>query len=61
MGDGPRAVVRHAGSDAFDGGRWWRRTGDALAVSREVFGLMNVWAGFPVSPDGTPPPRPAGR
>jgi uncharacterized SAM-binding protein YcdF (DUF218 family) len=61
MGDAPRAVVRHAGSDVFDGRRWWERTSDALAVSREVFGLMNVWAGFPVSPDGQPPPRPETR
>lgn len=51
VGSEPRAVVRYAGSDAFDGHRWWERTGDALAVSREVFGLMNVWAGFPVRPD----------
>ena len=26
-------------------------TRDALDVSREAFGLMNVWAGFPVQPD----------
>jgi uncharacterized SAM-binding protein YcdF (DUF218 family) len=36
VGDFPHAIVRH--------------TADALAVSREVFGLMNVWAGFPVHP-----------
>ena len=51
VGSAPHAVVRYAESDTFDGRRWWERTGDALAVSREVFGLMNVWAGFPVQPD----------
>jgi uncharacterized SAM-binding protein YcdF (DUF218 family) len=51
VGTAPQAVVRYAESDPFDGRRWWERTGDALAVSREVFGLMNVWAGFPVLPD----------
>jgi uncharacterized SAM-binding protein YcdF (DUF218 family) len=50
VGSAPQAVVRYAESDAFDGHRWWERTGDALAVSREVFGLINVWAGFPVRP-----------
>ena len=51
VGDVPRAIVRYAESDPFDANRWWDRTSDALAVSREVFGLMNVWAGFPVRPD----------
>jgi hypothetical protein len=27
---------------------WWRHTGDAMAVSREIFGIANAWAGFPV-------------
>ena len=61
MGTTPEAVVRHAASDPFQGSGWWRRTGDALAVSRELFGLLNVWAGFPVRPDAAPasdaPPR----
>ena len=26
------------------------RTRDALAVAREMLGLMNAWAGFPVQP-----------
>ncbi len=47
---GERAIVRYATSDPYDAHRWWRHTGDALAVSREVFGLLNVWAGFPVRP-----------
>ena len=49
----PGLVVRYADLDRFDGARWWERTDDALAVSREVFGLLNVWAGFPVRPPGT--------
>jgi uncharacterized SAM-binding protein YcdF (DUF218 family) len=48
VGDEPQAVVRYATDDPYDPTRWWRQTRDALAVSREVFGLMNVWAGFPV-------------
>ena len=51
VGDNPRAVVRYATEDPFDPSRWWQNTQDALAVSREVFALMNVWAGFPVRPD----------
>ncbi len=51
VGDSPHAIVRYAASDPFNPGHWWRNTSDALAVSREVFGLMNVWAGFPVQPD----------
>ncbi len=51
VGDSPYAIVRYAASDPFDPGHWWRNTSDALAVSREVFGVMNVWAGFPVQPD----------
>lgn len=48
IGEAPHAVVRYATADPYDTHRWWRQTGDALAVSREVFGLLNVWAGFPV-------------
>ena len=51
VGPSPRATVRYASDEPFDDGRWWRNTRDALDVSREVFGLMNVWAGFPVQPD----------
>lgn len=47
---GGHAIVRYATADPYDGHRWWRHTRDALAVSREVFGLLNVWAGFPVRP-----------
>ena len=51
VGPSPRATVRYASEEPFDTGQWWRHTRDALDVSREVFGLMNVWAGFPVQPD----------
>jgi uncharacterized SAM-binding protein YcdF (DUF218 family) len=42
------AVVRHARQDPFEPGRWWRSTPDALAVTRECFGLLNAVAGFPI-------------
>jgi uncharacterized SAM-binding protein YcdF (DUF218 family) len=48
IGDSPRAIVRYATADPYDARRWWHQTGDALAVSREILGLLNVWAGFPV-------------
>jgi uncharacterized SAM-binding protein YcdF (DUF218 family) len=48
VGDAPQAVVRYATEDPYDPARWWQQTRDALAVSREVLGLINVWAGFPV-------------
>jgi len=51
LGDTPTVIVRYAREDPFEPGRWWRNTKDALAVSREVFGIMNVWTGFPVRPD----------
>jgi len=50
-GEVSEAIVRYSEDDPFDPARWWRNTRDALAVSREVFGMMNVWAGFPVRPD----------
>ena len=52
VGASPQAVVRHARDDPFEAGRWWRTTGDALAVARELLGLLNLWAGFPVKPAG---------
>ena len=50
VGDSAEAIVRHAKEDPFNPTRWWRNTKDALAVSREIFGMMNVWAGFPLRP-----------
>ena len=54
VGSGPGVIVRYPAADAFDAGGWWHNTRDALAVSREVFGLVNVWAGFPVRVDRPP-------
>jgi uncharacterized SAM-binding protein YcdF (DUF218 family) len=51
VGSSPAAIVRYAPDDYYDPERWWRRTSDVLAVSREVFAMVNVWAGFPVQPD----------
>jgi uncharacterized SAM-binding protein YcdF (DUF218 family) len=50
VGDRWEAVVRPTTEDVYDPARWWRTTGDAKAVVREVFGLLNVWAGFPIQP-----------
>lgn len=49
VGAHPTAVVRYSLDDPFDPSRWWRTTTDSMAVSREWFGLLNAWAGFPVS------------
>jgi uncharacterized SAM-binding protein YcdF (DUF218 family) len=54
VGASPKAIVRHARAEPYGARGWWRNTRDALDVSREVFGLMNVWAGFPVQPDRQP-------
>jgi uncharacterized SAM-binding protein YcdF (DUF218 family) len=51
VGDSPAAIVRSATQDGYNPERWWRRTGDVFAVSREALGLVNVWTGFPVQPD----------
>jgi uncharacterized SAM-binding protein YcdF (DUF218 family) len=48
VGESPRGIVRYAKAAPYDADRWWRHTNEALAVSREVFGLVNVWVGFPV-------------
>jgi uncharacterized SAM-binding protein YcdF (DUF218 family) len=51
IGASPRAVVRYASEEPYNPEQWWRNTRDALDVSREAFGLLNVWAGFPIQPD----------
>jgi uncharacterized SAM-binding protein YcdF (DUF218 family) len=48
--DRGRAVVRATPADPFDAAHWWRSTHDALDVVREVLGLLNAWAGFPLHP-----------
>lgn len=47
-GGGLKLIVRYAGNDPFDGAHWWRHTEDALDVLREVLGLLNAWADFPL-------------
>jgi DUF218 domain len=44
------AIVRAAPTDPFAPDHWWRSTGDALDVVREVLGLLNAWAGLPLQP-----------
>jgi uncharacterized SAM-binding protein YcdF (DUF218 family) len=44
-----RAVVRAASADPFDPAHWWRSTSDVLDVVREVLGLINAWAGLPLT------------
>ena len=48
VGPRPELVVRYAPGDPFEPERWWRTSGDAMAVAREWFGLLNARAGFPV-------------
>jgi uncharacterized SAM-binding protein YcdF (DUF218 family) len=49
-GSGLRAIVRAAQKDRFDPEHWWRNTGDALDVVRELLGLANLRAGLPLHP-----------
>jgi len=44
------AIVHGVSDDPFDADHWWRNTGDALDVVREVLGLFNAWAGLPLRP-----------
>ena len=50
IGSDPRLIVRFATDDPYDGAHWWRHTHDALSVVREILGLFNAWAGFPLRP-----------
>jgi uncharacterized SAM-binding protein YcdF (DUF218 family) len=52
VGGSPKAIVRYATEERYDPALWWRRTRDMAAVSWEVLGLVNVWAGFPLQADG---------
>jgi uncharacterized SAM-binding protein YcdF (DUF218 family) len=47
---GHTAIVRNKPSDPFEPARWWHTTTDALSAFREAFGILNVWAGFPIAP-----------
>jgi len=46
---GGRILVRAAPEDSFDASHWWRSTPDVLSVVREYLGLLNAWAGLPVT------------
>ncbi|HUQ94780.1 MAG TPA: YdcF family protein [Bryobacteraceae bacterium] len=48
VGGDPQPIVRYPAGDPFDLRSWWRNTRDALAVVRELFGVLNAWAGFPI-------------
>jgi len=50
VGARARAIIRAASDDPFEPGRWWRNTGDALDVVRELLGILNAWAGMPLHP-----------
>jgi uncharacterized SAM-binding protein YcdF (DUF218 family) len=53
IGEGaPAAIVRAASRDPFDPARWWRERRFALSVVREYLGIVHVYAGFPVPPNG---------
>ena len=43
------AIVRAASEDPFAPRHWWRNTGDALDVVREVLGIINACAGLPLT------------
>ena len=47
VGERPAAIVRYASDDPFHADRWWRYTPEALSVTRETFGLLRLWTGFP--------------
>jgi uncharacterized SAM-binding protein YcdF (DUF218 family) len=49
-----RAIIRAAPEDSFDPDHWWRSSSDVLDVVREVLGLINAWAGFPVHSNSSP-------
>jgi uncharacterized SAM-binding protein YcdF (DUF218 family) len=47
-----RGIVRAAGRDAFDPTQWWHKQPVVLAAAREYLGILNAYAGFPVSARG---------
>lgn len=44
------AIVRYTQEEPYDAARWWSNTSDALATFRELFGILNARAGFPIEP-----------
>ena len=51
IGSNPSLIVRYVSDDSFDAAHWWRKTQDALDVVREVLGMANAVAGFPLRPE----------
>ena len=49
VGAQPQLIVRYTPGDEFQASTWYRTSADMRAVWREWFGLLNAWAGFPVS------------
>jgi uncharacterized SAM-binding protein YcdF (DUF218 family) len=47
-GSAEAAIVRYTSEDPFRPDRWFRNTRDINMVAREFFGVLNIWAGFPV-------------
>jgi uncharacterized SAM-binding protein YcdF (DUF218 family) len=45
-----QAIIHGVSDDGFNAARWWHNTSDALDVVREIFGLLNLWAGLPLRP-----------
>lgn len=49
LSDGRLQMGVHAAhQDSFDADGWWKDTRDTYSVARELMGLANTWAGFPV-------------
>jgi uncharacterized SAM-binding protein YcdF (DUF218 family) len=55
VGSRPEAIIRYTSNDPFQPTEWWRNTTDAMSVSREWFGLLNAWAGFPIKSEISKP------
>ena len=49
VGSTPEAIVQYTRDEPFNQDRWWADAADAWTVSREWFGLLNAWTGFPIS------------
>jgi hypothetical protein len=43
-------IVRYSSAETYDAARWWSNSSDALATFKELFGILNALAGFPVEP-----------
>jgi uncharacterized SAM-binding protein YcdF (DUF218 family) len=51
LSDGHLQMIAHAAyQDPFDATGWWKTTRDTNSVARELMGLANAAAGFPVRP-----------